>query len=465
MTPTSPSSRVRLTPSETTRSASTSRPESVSRPAISVLTSLTQVRSLGASPLMAVAAVRRKFDTETPGTSTGYCMARNRPARARSSTVIARTSSPSRVTVPPVIVYFGWPAIEYARVDLPDPFGPMIAWVSPDRTVRVTPRRISLASSPSPTVTCRSRISRTDTLLLAPSFTGREREAAVGFGVDQHVLPLHADRVDVDRLGGRQVGGLAGAQVEARPVQPALDGGGAVELLDVALGQRDLGVRADVLDRVDLALEPDDGDVDVGQLHPQGAVLGHLGECADPLEGHGSGHLDRLLVEAGQRTETGLDGAHQPVLQLVDADALDDVGEEATDDEAARGLGVDAPGAEVEQLLVVEAAGGAGVAGADDLAGLDLQVGHRVGAGAVGEHQVAVELVGVGAGGRRPDADVADPDGARALAVHRAGRPVLHRDEVHRGAVADQHGHAAGVARQPAVVEHDRGLREGADLD
>ena len=51
-------------------------------------------------------------DTETPGTSTGYCMARNSPARARSSTLIARTSSPSRVTVPPVIVYFGCPAIE-----------------------------------------------------------------------------------------------------------------------------------------------------------------------------------------------------------------------------------------------------------------------------------------------------------------------------------------------------------------
>ena len=76
------------------------------------MTSLTQVRSLGASPSMAVLAVRRKLDTETPGTSTGYCMARNSPARARSSTVIASTSAPSRVTVPPVIVYFGWPATE-----------------------------------------------------------------------------------------------------------------------------------------------------------------------------------------------------------------------------------------------------------------------------------------------------------------------------------------------------------------
>src|SRR3954449_3726414 len=161
----------------------------------------------------------------------------------------------------------------------------MIAWVSPERTVRSTPRRISLASSPSPTVTCRSRISRTDTLSCS-SAVGRDREGAVGLGVDVHVLSLNADGVDGDRLGGRQVGGLAGAQVEARPVQPALDGRGALELLDVALGERHLGVRAHVLDRVDLALEPDDGDVEVGQLDPQLAGVRDLAQGTDPLEAH-----------------------------------------------------------------------------------------------------------------------------------------------------------------------------------
>src|SRR3954447_8462019 len=158
----------------------------------------------------------------------------------------------------------------------------MIAWVSPERTVRSTPRRISLASSPCPTVTCRSRISRTDTLSWS-SAVGRDREGAVGLGVDVHVLSLHADRVDGDRLGGRQVGRLAGAQVEARPVQPALDGRGALELLDVALGERHLGVRAHVLDGVDLALEPDDGDVDVVELDAQRPGIGDLGEAADAL--------------------------------------------------------------------------------------------------------------------------------------------------------------------------------------
>ena len=76
---------------------------------IAPLTSLTHVRSLGASPSIAVLAVRRKFETVTPGISTGYCMARKSPARARSSTLIASTSSPSSVTVPLVTVYFGWP--------------------------------------------------------------------------------------------------------------------------------------------------------------------------------------------------------------------------------------------------------------------------------------------------------------------------------------------------------------------
>ena len=50
---------------------------------MAALTSLTHALTFGASPESAVLAVRRKFVTDTPGTSTGYCIARNRPARAR----------------------------------------------------------------------------------------------------------------------------------------------------------------------------------------------------------------------------------------------------------------------------------------------------------------------------------------------------------------------------------------------
>ena len=54
-----------------------------------------------------------------------------------------------------------------------------------------------------------------------------------------------------------------------------------------------------------------------------------------------------------------------------------------------------------------------------DLAGLDLEVGHAVGTGSVGEQQVAVELVGVGALGVGPDDDVADPHRVRLRALQR----------------------------------------------
>ncbi len=41
--------------------------------------------------------------TETPGTSTGYCIARNSPSRARSSASISAMSWPSKRAVPAVI--------------------------------------------------------------------------------------------------------------------------------------------------------------------------------------------------------------------------------------------------------------------------------------------------------------------------------------------------------------------------
>ena len=53
---------------------------------------------------------RRRSSTsssDTPGTSVGYCMARNRPAWARSHVSRASTSTPSRVTEPPVHLVAG----------------------------------------------------------------------------------------------------------------------------------------------------------------------------------------------------------------------------------------------------------------------------------------------------------------------------------------------------------------------
>ena len=52
---------------------------------------------------MAFSAVRRNIALPTPGSSTGYWKARNRPAAARSSGAIASRSWPPKVTDPPVI--------------------------------------------------------------------------------------------------------------------------------------------------------------------------------------------------------------------------------------------------------------------------------------------------------------------------------------------------------------------------
>ena len=70
------------------------------------------------------------------------------------------------------------------------------------------------------------------------------------------------------------------------------------------------------------------------------------------------------------------------------------------------------------------------------LAGLDLQVGHRIGAGSVGQHEVAVDLVGVGADGAGADEHVTDPDGMGLLALQR--RLVGHPAAARRQLVVDE---------------------------
>src|SRR5262249_54307909 len=110
-----------------------------------------------------------------------------------------------------------------------EPFGPMIACVSPERTARSTPRRISrLVPDVSSTPTWRSRISRMCSVAIYSFLLVWQR--------DVHVVAVRLHRVDRHRLGGRRPGGLAGGEIEAGPVQPALHR----VVVDVALGQRDL---------------------------------------------------------------------------------------------------------------------------------------------------------------------------------------------------------------------------------
>src|SRR5512139_447685 len=116
----------------------------------------------------------------------------------------------------------------------------MIAWVSPCLTVRSTPRRISRGPASVSTETCRSRISRV--AMWSGLLDSVDR--------DEDVVAVDLDGVDGDGLGGRQSGGPPGEQVETRAVQPALEG----LVLDLALREGDVRVRAHVVDGVDLAL-------------------------------------------------------------------------------------------------------------------------------------------------------------------------------------------------------------------
>src|SRR4051812_32437586 len=103
----------------------------------------------------ALMIIRRYLLTETPGIATGYWKAMKRPACERSSGAASVMSSPLKAIVPSVTSSAGWPMIALARVDLPEPFGPIRACTLPFSTSRSRPLRISLSSA----FTCRLRIS------------------------------------------------------------------------------------------------------------------------------------------------------------------------------------------------------------------------------------------------------------------------------------------------------------------
>src|SRR5690606_5449558 len=107
---------------------------------------------------------------------------------------------------------------------------------------------------------------------------------------DEHgragTVSFDLDGVDGDGACGGQARGLARAQVEGGAVEPALD----LAVLHLALGERDVRVRAGVADRVDLALGTDDGHRGAVHLDTLGRVLLQLAEGADLLERRGSGH-------------------------------------------------------------------------------------------------------------------------------------------------------------------------------
>src|SRR4051812_31572671 len=102
-------------------------------------------------------------------------------------------------------------------VDLPEPFGPMSACTSPERTSRSTPRRISCPA----TVACRfvilsTLIGRLPTIREVASLEVVERRQVTqpwgwgrSRGAHDHIGALDADVVDGDRAGGGEALGRA----------------------------------------------------------------------------------------------------------------------------------------------------------------------------------------------------------------------------------------------------------------
>src|ERR1700761_5660867 len=136
----------------------------------------------------------------------------NSPIRDRSSVSASVMSSPPHRIWPSVTSRLGWPMITLASVDLPDPLGPIRAWISPWPTRRSSPRRISL----SPARAWRFRISSSGivSVSLRGGTSGGGRGARDGRGrqrLDPAVLG------ELDELGERRV--------LQRADDPALDAG------------------------------------------------------------------------------------------------------------------------------------------------------------------------------------------------------------------------------------------------
>ncbi len=136
----------------------------------------------------------------------------------------------------------------------------------------------------------------------------------------------------------------------------------------------------------------------------EGAHVAH-GTGAGPLVGVG-----QVADDVGHVGEFFFDELFEAFLKGFIADAGDHVFKEAEHEKSVCLLGRDAAGAQVEELLRLDLAGG-GAMGAFHVVVQNFQAGEGVGFGALGEQEVAVGLVGVCSARARGDADEAGEDG------------------------------------------------------
>src|SRR6185503_19849388 len=141
----------------------------------------------------------------------------------------------------------------FASVDLPEPFGPISAWVSPCFTTRSIPFRIGLPS--------------TDASSFSICSVAGSVISALLWYLDHHVVVLHLGREHLDGLRGPQGPRRARLEVERGSVLGALDR--LVLDVDLALVQEVVRVRADRVHHAEsLVTEVRDGEVSVVELEP-----------------------------------------------------------------------------------------------------------------------------------------------------------------------------------------------------
>jgi hypothetical protein len=134
-------------------------------------------------------------------------------------------------------------------------------------------------------------------------------------------------------------------------------------------------------------------------------------QCGDnsPPSKCGSASVATLSV-----CEFVFDQSTQMISYRLVIEALNDLVQEAADDEALGGWDRNAAGTEIKKLIRVDLAGG-GTVRATDVVGENFKAGHRVGFGIVAQEKIAHFLIGVGEMGVRLDPDKAAERGAGAI--------------------------------------------------
>src|SRR3954454_2198121 len=244
----------------------------------------------------ALITIRRYLLTETPGIETGYWKAMKRPARERSSGSASVMSSPLKLIVPSVTSSAGCPMITLARVDLPEPFGPISAWTLPFSTSRSSPRRISLSS----TLTCRLRISSSANFTPVSVFgslgSGGRADRGASFGA----LGRAAKGDQLGQGGARE--GFGHATLHAHPQQ--LGRTGVIAVVLVRAEHFAIGRVVEALHRGDLPFERLDHRVHRDLLRRFGQAVAAVGAAGRGDQVRLAQFRDQVL-EVGEREPLG----------------------------------------------------------------------------------------------------------------------------------------------------------------